>query len=450
MNTIAKQPLAAPKTNVLLFPTRIAESETKQRDQVTPSEGKQTFAVDDEHGNIYRYRSEFDNFRAAENELFDSSFRRARKGALLAQDGSEIVCLESDGDKHRAKVRLVEAEVASGLTKPKVATGFPILSAIRKRDGNIVQESKGDSRRAFEIIAQLLQSDFSGANRDYLSRTVDGIHFEDGEVDFSTNGKHFASAAMAVATREKSSVETISHTDPKTGKIWTGEVEVLKDDGVRQIRGERLAWTWLDLEHSPHQYNFEKKSYPRIDDGPATFVSDPPVISTLFTNDVKRGHRVQLEWRITRQRKIRTTATGTSIWHEITRAPVGHDGSSTKDLKLIRQTMTSVVDNNAADPRRDLLEAETRIEPTRRLQLIKHCLGNEMFATATMAFRDDMDLGEIAATMGLGARGTAAAAREIRVICLKAMRLYRGFAPDPDTIDPVAANDNQPARQIAA
>jgi hypothetical protein len=450
MNTISKQPLAAPKTNVLLFPARFAECETGCIEQVKPESVKPTLSVTDGKGNVYQYRSEFDDFRAAENELFDFSFRRARNGALLARDGSEISCPESEGDKHRVKVRLVEAEEASGLAKPKINNAFPILSAIRKRDGNIVQESKGDSRRAFEIIAQLLRSDFSGASRDYLSRTVDGIHFEDSEVDFSNNGKHFVSATMVVANREKTSTETISHTDTKTGKVWTGEIEVFKDDGVRQIRGDRLAWTWLDLEVSPHQHKFEKKSRPKIDDGPATFNSDPPVISTLFTNDVKKGQRVQLEWMMTKQRKTRTTQTGTSIWYETTRTPVGHDGSSTRELKLIRQTITSVVDNNAADPRRDLLEAETRIEPNRRLQLLKDCLGAEMFDTAKNAFRDDMDLGAIAETMGLGTRGTAAAAREIRIICLKAMRLYRSFAAVTDAIVPVAVNDNLPARRMAA
>jgi hypothetical protein len=450
MNTISKQPLAAPKTNVLLFPALIAERETKQNDQVAPSEGKQTFAVNDDHGNIYRYRSEFDNFGAAEDELFETSYRRARNGKLLAPDGSEIACPESGGDVHRAKVQVVEADAAAGLVKAKIGAGFPILSAIRKKDGNIVQESEGDNRRAFEIISQLLRSDFDESNRDYRSRTTDGIYFEEGEVNFSNDGRHFETATMAVDRREKTSPETISHTDPKTGMIWTDEIETFKDDGVRQIRGERLAWTWLDLEFSPHQNKFEKKSHPKINDGPAVFNSDQPVVSTLFTNEIKHGNRVQLEWIVSKVRKTRTTRTGTSIWYETTRTPVGHDGSSTRDLKLVRQTIATVVDYNAADPRRDLLEAETRIEPTGRLRALKACLGPEMFATAKMAFRDDMDVGQIADTFGLGSRGSAAVAREIRIVCLKAIRLYKKLSNKADAIAHVAANDNQPARQMAA
>ncbi len=423
MNTISKKPLTAPKSNVVLFSARIAERETDRDEQILPAPLKPTLSVTNDKGDVYSFRSEFEDFRAAENELFDYNFRRARNGTLLAPDGSKIDCLECEGGTHRAKVRLVEAEAATGPTKPKLETGFPALSAIRKKDGNIVQECKGDNRRAFEIIAQLLRSDFNEANREYLSRSSDGIYFEYGEVDFSNGGNNFPNATMTVAHREKTGVEILSHTDPKTGEVWSGELPCFIDDGVRQTRGEGLAWTWLDLGVSPHQYKHKKHQHPRISDGPAIFYSDAPILSTVFTHDLQNGKNVKLEWIISKQRKTRTTRAGTSIWHEAIRTPVGHNGSKTKELKLIRQTMTSVVDNTAADPRRDTPNAETRFEPRYRLKALKDCLGPEMFATAGMAFYCDMDIGEIAGTMGLGSRGTAAVAREIRIICLQAMRL---------------------------
>jgi hypothetical protein len=451
MNIVLTTPLATPKRNVLPFPLRVCERETDSIEQTTPQPLKPTLSVKDDNGNIYQYRSELDDFRAAENELFDYNFRRARDGKLLAPDGSKIECLECEGGKHRAKVRLVEADAATGSTATKLDSGFPVLSAIRKKDGNIVQECKGDNRRAFEIIAQLLRSDFSEANREYLSRSSDGIYFEYGEVDFSKSGKNFPSAIMTVAHREKTSVEIISHEDPKTGEVWKGEVPCFVDDGVRQTRGERLAWTWLDLEVSPHQYNYKKHEDPRISDGPAIFHSDTPILSTVFTHGVDEdGKIVKLEWVVAKQRKTRTTRTGTSIWHEAIRTPVGHSGSQTKELKLIRQTMTSVVDNNAADPRRDTLNAETRFEPRYRLKALKDCLGPEMFVTAKMAFHRDMDMGEIADTMGLGTRGTAAVAREIRIVCLQAMRLYKRLANKVGASATTAANENQPGRQMAA
>jgi hypothetical protein len=74
-----------------------------------------------------------------------------------------------------------------------------------------------------------------------------------------------------------------------------------------------------------------------------------------------------------------------------------------------------------------------------------------MFATARMGFRDDMNIGEIADKMGLGSRGGTAAARELRIICLQAMRLYKDLASIDDSLPPiVAANDNHAARQMAA
>jgi hypothetical protein len=291
----------------------MCESESDQEEQVTAAVGKQTKAVTDEQGNVHRCRLELDNFRATENELFNYNFRRTRNGKLLAPDGSEVECLESEGGTHRAKVRLVEAE-AAGSTTTKLDSGFPCLSAIRKKDGNIVQESKGDNRCAFEVIAQLLRLDFAAANRDYLSKPINDVSFEDGEVDFSNDGKRFPSATLVVAQREKIGMETISHTDPKTGVVWSGEVPTLVNDGVRQIRSERMAWTWLELEVSPHQYDYKKKDFPRIDGGPAIFHSDTPVVSTEFTSDIgENGKRIQLEWIISRQRKTRTTKDGTSI-----------------------------------------------------------------------------------------------------------------------------------------
>ena len=325
------------ESNVVLFLARMCERESDQREQVTAAAGKQTLAVADDKGNIYRYQSEFDNFRAAEKELFDYNFRRARDGKLLAPDGTEIKCLESDGDKHRAKVRLVEAEVATGSTPTKLDSGFPCLSAIRKKDGNIVQESKGDKRSDFEAIAQLLRLDFAAANLDYLSKPVNDVSFENDEVDFSNDGKHAPSATLVVAQKEKISMETISHTDPETGEVWSGEVPTFVNDGVRQIRGERMAWTWMDLEVSPHLTKIEKVEYPRTTDGgPAIFHSDTPVVSTDFTGGIEKGKRILLEWKITKQRKTRTDRSGTSIWHEIIRTPVGHDGSAKRVLKLLR------------------------------------------------------------------------------------------------------------------
>jgi hypothetical protein len=73
-----------------------------------------------------------------------------------------------------------------------------------------------------------------------------------------------------------------------------------------------------------------------------------------------------------------------------------------------------------------------------------------MFATARMACHDDMNLSEIAETMGLGSRGGTAVARELRVIFLQAMRLYKDLAILDERLPPtVAANDNQTARQMA-
>ena len=447
-------PKVAPESNVvLLFPARMCERESDQEKHVTAAVGKQTRAVTDELGNVHRSRLEFDNFRATENELFDYNFRRARDGKLLAPDGSEVQCLESEGNTHRAKVRLVEAE-AEGSTATKLDSGFPCLSAIRKKDGNIVQESKGDNRCAFEVIAQLLRLDFAAADRDYLSKPVNDVSFEDGEVDFSNDGKHFPNATMTVARREKTGVETLSHTDPKTGAVWTGEVPCFVDDGVRQNRAERLAWTWLELEVSPHQYDYKKKDSPRNDGGPAIFHSGTPVVSTEFTSDIgENGKRIQVEWIITRTRKTRTTKDGTSIWHEITRTGLdgAHVSSGVRELKLVRQTVATVVDCSRDDPSRDILDAESRLPAQQRLEALSNLLGSEMFATARMACRDDMKVGVIADTMGLGSRGGTAVARELRIIFLQAMKLYNDLASIDDSLPLiVAANDNQTARQMVA
>lgn len=253
---------------------QMLERESDREEQVRADPGKQTLVSVDKDGNVFRYQSELDDFQAAEKELFAYNYRRARNGTLLAPDGSRIENFECEGGTHREKVRTVEAEAATGSTTTKLDSGFPVLSAIRKKDGNIVQESKGDKRLDFEAIAQLLRLDFAAANRDCLSKPIVDGSFDHDEVDYSNDGKHAPDAPLVVAQREKTSMETITHVDPKTGEVWTGEVPTFVNDGVRQIRGDGMAWTWLDLEVSPHQYDYKKRILPGL------MVARPFIIQT--------------------------------------------------------------------------------------------------------------------------------------------------------------------------
>jgi hypothetical protein len=193
---------------------------------------------------------------ADQNDLYNPRYRRARDGVLVNSDDSRIDFCdngpEGDNGKDRhARIDKIEAEyhaaVKRGERHKRLDTGFPLLRAIRKRDGNVVQS--GDNRKMFEAIALMLRGDFAIATGDVRSRLDDNPSFEPGEVDYSNKYDPTAfpdgPPAMGAAQREKMSVETITYTDPRTGAVWSGDVPSMVNAGVQQARAERRVWALL-------------------------------------------------------------------------------------------------------------------------------------------------------------------------------------------------------------